>query len=179
MAYCKRCDRNTIIRHRHPTEIHDVDNESSDGQELGYGQYGQVINPAETCQRPMENIGGRLAVNPHTIGHYSNDMDLTPITFNRFGTRWGDAQLKNGLANKVASGLIQGYRGEGWLDVVTPYLPGQTRLISGRRSDFPMQGNSPSQWQNAFDATAGSRPDSPGGPGQMMSGILENPGSGG
>lgn len=181
MPFCKLCDKRTITNHRHAgaTEIRDPYNNSTDGQETGYGQYGDVLNPTEDRFRPMQNIGGLLQLNQHTVGHYANDMDFTPITFNRIGTRWGDAQLKNGLANYTASGRIYGYRGEGWYDVTVPYLPGQTRLISGRRFDFPVQGNSPSQWQQAFDSTAGSQADYPGGPGQIVSGYLDNPGSGG
>jgi len=105
--------------------------------------------------------------------------DNQPTTFNRFATRWGDLQLRNGLANRVASGQINGYRGEGWYDVAAPTIPGQQRLISGRVGDFPARGPAPSQWSANVANGPGSQPDYPGGPGYLMGGSLINPGSGG
>lgn len=138
------------------------------------------INPPSTSGRPMGSYNGTLGANMHTIGHYSNDVDNSPIIFNRFGTRWGDIQLKNGLANNVASGRINGYRGEGWYDVVVPTIPGQTRQYGGQLpANYVAKGPAPSQWQNAYDSTAGQQPLYPGGPGQAMGPVLINPGSGG
>lgn len=108
--------------------------------------------------------------------HYARDYDHTPIIFTRFATRWGDVQLKNGLANGVGSGKIWGYRGEGWYDVVVPTIPGQTRQYGGGLpGNYVARGPAPSQWQNAFNATAGSQPQYPGGPGQVAGSQLVSP----
>lgn len=153
----------------------------------GEGTMEPVYNPSSLSpDRPMQSYNGLLGLMvdgsgaPNTIGHYANDYDHTPITFSRFATRWGDMQLKNGLANGVGSGKIWGYRGEGWYDNVVPTIPGQTRLIGNRLpGNFPAKGPAPSQWQANVNAGPGSQPMYPGGPGQVASTMLENPGSGG
>jgi hypothetical protein len=139
------------------------------------------INPTPTALRPMGSYNGSVTYNPNIgpPGPYARDIDNTPIIFNRFGTRWGDIQLKNGLANGVASGKIWGYRGEGWYDLITPTIPGQTRQYGKNFADFVPKGPAPSQWQNFYNQTAGSQPMYPGGPGQIASPLLYNPGSGG
>lgn len=146
--------------------------------------YADDANPATTDLRPMRNSSHDLVpLNPVT-GSGAHlpplDYDATPIIFARIATRWADIQLKNGLANGVASGRINGYRGEGWLDNVVPVVPGQTRL-SGMRmpGNYPAKGPAPSQWQNAYNSTAGSQPMYPGGPGYVVGAELYNPGSGG
>jgi hypothetical protein len=138
------------------------------------GSYPVVMNPSG---RPMGVYQGR-APNPHIL-YGQNDLTNAPVTFNRFGTRWGDIQLKNGLANGVASGRINRYRGEGWYDVVVPAIPGQDRLYGKTPSAFIPRGGAPSQYQKHYDDTAGSQPLYPGGPGHVMGTELINPGSGG
>jgi hypothetical protein len=139
-----------------------------------------TANPQVTGMRPMGSINGTLQANPHIAGPYARDMDYSPIIYNLFGTRWGDVQLKNGLANGVASGRINSYRGEGWYDVIVPVVPGQTRQYGGGLpGNYPAKGPAPSQVQSAFDMNAGSQPSYPGGPGQAMGVYLINPGSGG
>jgi hypothetical protein len=135
------------------------------------------VNPSTTPDRPMQNYDGLTTWNPNIgpPGPYARDIDGTPITFNRFGTRWGDVQLKNGLANGVASGKIYGYRGEGWYDNVVPTIPGQTRLIGRTPGAFVARGPAPSQWQNNVNAGPGSQPQYPGGPGQILSQSVVSP----
>ena len=145
-----------------------------------------VLNATPTSDRPMGSYNGMTGImvdgngSPNTIGYYERDFDHTPIVFNRFATRWADMQLKNGLANGVASGKIWGYRGEGYADVVVPTIPGQTRQYGGSLpGNYPAKGPAPSQWQNNVNMGPGSQPQYPGGPGQVMSALLDNPGSGG
>jgi hypothetical protein len=135
------------------------------------------INPQPGPLNPMQSYNGLTTWNPNIgpPGPYARDIDGSPITFNRFGTRWGDVQLKNGLANGVASGKIFGYRGEGWYDVVVPTIPGQTRLFGKNPNDFVARGPAPSQWQNNYNMTAGSQPQYPGGPGQVLGQNLTSP----
>lgn len=145
--------------------------------------YDDTQNPA-SIRPPMRNSSHDLVPLNPTTGSGAHapplDYDATPIIYNRFATRWADIQLKNGLANGVASGRIWGYRGEGWLDNVVPVVPGQTRLIGGGHPGFyPAKGPAPSQWQNAYNSSAGSQPMYPGGPGYVVGGSLYNPGSGG
>jgi hypothetical protein len=163
---------------RKPPVIHATDSE--DGEFPNEDQ--PQINPGAVCPRDMQDIGGLTFANPNIGGSagmaastYARDIDSSPITFNRFGTRWGDVQLKNGLANGVASGKIYGYRGEGWYDVVVPTIPGQTRVFGRRPAGFVPRGGAPSQWQNAYNATAGSQPQYPAGPGSVLSNSLVSP----
>jgi hypothetical protein len=144
-----------------------------------------VGNPGTTCARPMQSYDGMTGLmvdgngQPNTIGYYARDYDHSPITYCRFATRWGDMQLKNGLANGVGFGRIFGYRGEGWYDVVVPTIPGQTRQYGGQLpGNYINKGPAPSQWQNWFNMTAGSQPNYPGGPGQVLGNMLDNPGAG-
>lgn len=138
-------------------------------------------NPCAPLAYPMGSVAGRVYANPHmSTPNRDQEYDSTPITFNRFATRWGDVQLKNGLANLVGSGRINGYRGEGWYDVTVPLVPGQTRLIGGGQPGaFVPKGGAPSQWQDGFNAGPGSQPMYPGGPGYLAGPEIYNPGSGG
>jgi hypothetical protein len=141
-----------------------------------------LANPTTVdANRPMQSIAGMVGPNPQMPApNRGEEWDGTPITFNRFGTRWGDVQLKNGLANYTASGRIWGYRGEGWYDNVVPVVPGQTRQYGGTMpANYPAKGGAPSQWQDAYNQTAGSQPSYPGGPGFVVGSELYNPGSGG
>lgn len=154
--------------------------------ELRLGNEDVVANEQTNKSRPMQSYNGTVGLMvdgsgvPNTIGYYARDYDATPIVFNRYATRWGDMQLKNGLANGVGSGRIWGYRGEGWADVVVPTIPGQSRLIGGHLpGNYPLVGPAPSQWTDHFNTGPGSQPNYPGGPGQAMSSIIDNPGTGG
>ena len=151
------------------------------GDEAQLGLSGDVINPAVTPTSPMRSIAGMVGANPHmAIPNRGEEYDTTPITFNRIGTRWCDTQLNNGLRDYVASGRINSYRGEGWYDVTVPLVPGQTRLVgSNHPGYFVPKGGAPSQWQDAYNSTAGAQPSTPGGPGYLAAPSLYNPGSGG
>lgn len=160
------------------------DNEICDpvsGAEAQEGLSFEVINPASPPNSPMQSIGGMVGANPHmAIPNRGEEYDKTPITFNRIGTRWCDTQLNNGLRDGIASGRINSYRGEGWYDVTVPLLPGQTRLVgSNKPGNFVPKGGAPSQWQDAFNSTAGAQPSYPGGPGYLAAPELYNPGTGG
>lgn len=167
-------------RGKHDAVEPDSITEPADTGALGYlGE--EDINPGACQSRPMAPNMGMVGANPHMLTpNRDQEYDRTPITFNRFGTRWGDIQLKNGLANKVASGRINGYRGEGWYDVTVPLIPGQTRLVgSNHPGYFAPKGGAPSQWQDAINQGPGSQPMYPGGPGYLAGPELYNPGSGG
>ena len=167
---------------RRSTEIYAA--QGFEGNENGlYGQE-TIINPVAPADshEPMQSYNGLVTANPRMMTpNRDQEYDGTPITFNRIGTRWGDIQLKNGLANGVASGRIWGYRGEGWYDNVVPTIPGQTRLIGGKGVPgyYAPTGGAPSQYQQMVDDTAGSQPMYPGGPGYVMGAEIYNPGSGG
>lgn len=158
----------------------------TDNFEQSDGLTTAVFNPGTTPMRSMQSYNGMTGVmvdlngQPNIFpGPYARDYDHTPIIFNRFGTRWGDIQLKNGLANGAAQGKIFGYPGEGWFDVVVPQIPGQSRQYGGRLpGNYVAKGGSPSQWQNYVNATAGAQPSYPGGPGQVLGSQLYNPGAG-
>jgi hypothetical protein len=170
------------LRRRRDREI----TEPGDQWENANGTTRSVINPESDNARPMGSYNGTLGLmvdgegQPNTIGYYARDYDHSPIIFSRFATRWGDVQLKNGLANGVGSGRIWGYRGEGWLDVTVPTVPGQTRQYGGQLpGNYVQKGPAPSQWTNHVNTGPGSQPNYPGGPGQIMGSALDNPGSGG
>jgi hypothetical protein len=140
-----------------------------------------IENPSAMPYNPMGSVAGMVGPNPHmSAPNRGEEFDRTPIIFNRFATRWGDMQLKNGLANGVASGRINSYRGEGWYDVTVPLIPGQTRLIGGGNPGaFVPKGGAPSQWQDNYNQGPGSQPMYPGGPGYLAAPEIYNPGSGG
>lgn len=154
-----------------------------EGNENPYYAQQTIINPSTVdAHEPMQSYNGQVFANPHMMTpNRDQEYDNTPITFNRIGTRWGDMQLKNGLANGVASGRIWGYRGEGWYDNVVPTIPGQTRLIGGQNMPgyYVPRGGAPSQYQQFRDDTAGSQPMYPGGPGYVVANQIYNPGTGG
>jgi hypothetical protein len=124
--------------------------------------------------RPMAVYIGRTP-NPHVL-YGEDDMMNAPTTFARIATRWGDVQLSNGW-DRTNYGNRTPYKGMGYLNVVQPNVPGQTRQFGQSTADFPMRGSAPSQWDQYVAMTAGAQPDYPGGPGQAM-GTIFNPGSG-
>jgi hypothetical protein len=122
----------------------------------------------------MQSYNGTLGANRHIVPA-QNDVDNSPITFNRHATRWGDMQLSNGWQNtNYGKRLVYGT--QGYLNEVVPIIPGMTRLYP---AGFPRQGAAPSQWQANFNNGPGQQPNYPGGPGQVMGTQLVNPGSGG
>jgi hypothetical protein len=155
---------------------------SANESQMGLNE--DTINPATQPSQSMTNTSHDLiGVNPaNGSGLHAPplDWDSTPITFARIATRWADIQLKNGLANGVASGRIFGYKGEGWYDNVVPVIPGQTRQYGGGLpANYPAKGGAPSQWDDHVNTTAGAQPDYPGGPGFISGQQIYNPGSGG
>lgn len=123
---------------------------------------------------PVTVMRGRVP-NPH-VDYGENDIVTEPTTFPRYATPWNQMQLSNGW-----DGTNYGHRDSspaaGYAVNSIPYIPGQTRLYGENPADFPMQGISPSQWNQYVQATAGSQPMYPGGPGQIVGGLY-NPGSG-
>jgi hypothetical protein len=124
---------------------------------------------------PLAPYIGRTP-NPNIL-YGQDDMMNAPVTFNRIGTRWGDVQLSNGWDRTNYGRRLQ-YATAGYLNVVMPNIPGQSRQSGQQAGDFPVKGMAPAQWQYHFDQTAGMQPNYPGGPGQAM-GTIFNPGSGG
>ena len=114
--------------------------------------------------------------NPH-VRYGEDDMMNAPTTFARIGTRWGDIQLSNGWM-RTNWGRRNARPEAGFMIAVNQVLPGQTRLIGTHPGDFPMRGPSPSQWDYHVASSAGSQPNYPGGPGQIM-GTMGHTGSNG
>lgn len=112
--------------------------------------------------------------NPNVV-YGQMDMDNQRTTYNRIGTRWGDAQMHNGWDNTNWGRRLK-YGTQGFMNEVVPIIPGQMRLLP---SGFVGQGPAPSQWQKNVDAGPGAQPFTPGGPGQLQGLSLYNPGTGG
>lgn len=125
--------------------------------------------------QPLGVYEGRKP-NPHVL-YGQIDMENAPTTFARIATRWGDLQLSNGL-DRTNFGRRFTYSNVGYLANVMPTVPGQDRLSGIHPANYPMRGPAPSQWDTHVANTAGSQPNYPGGPGQVM-GAVRNPGSGG
>lgn len=104
--------------------------------------------------------------NPHIL-YGQNDIETAPVTFNRYGTRWGDVQLKNGWWD-TDWGRRNTAKGAHFMAAITPTIPGQTRLSGTQPANFPMRGPAPSQWDYHVNSTVGSQPNYPGGPGYIM-----------
>lgn len=104
----------------------------------------------------------------------TSDFDLTPRQFRRNINASGlqDVQIKNGLANGVASGKRINYRGAGYLHAAQPTIPGQTR---GDVAGFHKRGPSPLNIQAMFDNGPGAQPQNPGGPGKIAGPTFINP----
>lgn len=147
-----------------------------DGGMIDTDETDHIVTDYPTTQpsQGMKRIVGTLRANPN-IAPCQNDMDYSPITFNRHGTRWGDMQLNNGWQDTNYGKRLR-YGTQGYLNEVVPIIPGQSRLIP---SGFPRQSLAPSQWQNNINNGPGQQPNYPGGPGQVMGTALVNPGSGG
>lgn len=86
-----------------------------------------------------------------------------------------DVQLNNGLHNGVAAGLRIPYRGTGYLNLVMPQIPGQTR---DNAAGYHKRGPSIYTIQDVWTAGPGSQPAHPGGPGKIAAPTFINPMSG-
>jgi hypothetical protein len=140
--------------------------------------------PPGVVGHPMAIPGGRLNApievpNSHRIATRENDIETTPVTFNRNGVYWGTQLISGQMAiPRNWQRLSSVVRRAGWTNVVVPIEPG--KMIGGMMgAGFPARGPSPSQVQLAFNQTAGNQPSYPGGPAQMVNGIpFLNPGTG-
>jgi hypothetical protein len=138
--------------------------------EMGRPAYGG--QPATDLGIPIGVYAGKVP-NPHIL-YGQDDMETGPVTFARYNMARGmhDVQLSNGW-QYTGYGRICNYRNEGYLAVVQPEIPGQSRLFGsyGPPAGFVPRGNSPGQWQNIVNQ-AGQAPSNPGGPGQYMGKIV-------
>lgn len=146
---------------------------SEEGSDSNEANASVLMNPGPPCNLTMGPYR-KHTPNPNIV-YGQTDMDNQPTTFNRIGTRWGDAQMHNGWDN-TNWGRRTHYATAGFMNEVMPIIPGQSRLIP---SGFPRQGPAPSQWQKNVSTGPGLQPSYPGGPGQMQGVSLVNPGSGG
>jgi hypothetical protein len=126
--------------------------------------------------QPLYVYPGQIP-NPN-VQYGQADMTNAPVTFARIAFRWGDVQLSNGLDRMNYSNIQMMGKNGRWNIAMVPTIAGQSRLSgTGQQTTFPMQGPSPSQWSNHVSGSAGSQPQYPGGPGQVL-GMLQNPGTG-
>jgi hypothetical protein len=86
-----------------------------------------------------------------------------------------DVQLNNGLRWRVGAGRRINYSGAGYLNVVNPIIPGQTR---DNAAGFHAKGPSPYNFADVFTNGPGAQPEHPGGPGKIAGTRLINPMSG-
>lgn len=135
--------------------------------------YGGFVNqPLKTAAGQPLGPKAPMAPNPDVL-YGQQDMIRDPIQFNRIGTRWGDRQLINpGSPSWSISALRLSsiYQAAGYIQSnPAPVVPGQSRLSGGPNpGGYVPNGPAPSQWAAAQAATAGSQPQYPGGPGQML-----------
>jgi hypothetical protein len=112
----------------------------------------------------------------------SSDYDETPVAFRRYvNTGKHDVQIWNGLRNRIASGWRFAYPGAGYLNVVRPEIPGQTRgNYMGSVSGATITGRGPFPWLSSdlFQWGPATQPSHPGGPGKIASPQYINPGTG-
>lgn len=121
----------------------------------------------------MQILNGLVIAKPNRKNPTS-DFDLTPRQFRRNINASGlqDVQIKNGLANRVATGKRINYRGAHYLHAAQPTIPGQTR---GDVAGFHKRGPSPLNIQAMFDNGPGAQPMNPGGPGKIAAPSFINP----
>ena len=113
----------------------------------------------------------------------SCDYDETPVAFRRFVDASGvrHVQIWNGLRNRVATGWRFAYPGAGYLNLIMPIVPGQTRgnyQGSANPASINMRGPFPWLVSDMFAWGPGSQPAHPGGPGKIASPQFVNPGTG-
>jgi hypothetical protein len=102
------------------------------------------------------------------------DYDETPILFRRYINASGkqDVQIWNGMRNRILTGWRMVYPGAGYLNVIQPEIPGQTR---GNYGGFIPRGPSPYNFEDVFMAGPGSQPAHPGGPARIAAPQFHNP----
>lgn len=145
----------------------------TDTSQIEYPDYGPTLNGTVY---PMAVINGCETRKPNRRAPES-DVDNSPWPIRRFtNMSTTDVQLHNGLRWKTATGRRIGYQGSGYLALVAPIIPGQTRdNVAG----FHKRGPSPYNVADVFAAGPGSQPEHPGGPGQIAgTGQIINPMSG-
>jgi hypothetical protein len=137
---------------------------------------GQVVYPAVgqgvKYEFPMRSYNNGL-VSKSNRQAPSCDEDILPHQFRQY-TDIGalDVQINNGLAWGRMSGRIMGYANEGFLAVVVPQIPGQTR---GDVAGFHKRGPSPLNFAAVWESGPGSQPSNPGGPGTVIGTQIINP----
>lgn len=138
-----------------------------------YPEYGSGLSCGTAY--PMELLNGREFSKRNRQAPQS-DVDMYPYPIRRYtNMSVTDVQLGNGLRNRVASGLRIPYPGAGYLNVVRPQIPGQTRdNVAG----YHKKGPSPYRVQDVWTNGPGSQPEHPGGPGKIAASAFINPMSG-
>lgn len=141
----------------------------------GHPSYPNYAVRLTTAPVPMRVFNGSEFSKPNRRAPQS-DVDMYPYPIRRYtNMSVTDVQLNNGLRWGVATGKRIGYEGVGYLNVVQPIIPGQTRDNAG---GFHRRGPSPYRIANVFQNGPGSQPANPGGPGKIAAPTFINPMSG-
>jgi hypothetical protein len=103
----------------------------------------------------------------------SSDYDLTRRLYRRYIDVGGstDVQLNSGTQKMLRSGYRWPYRGAGWLNNVSPFMPGFEPTYGG----FPVRGPDPWSMARQFIQGPGRNPVNPGGPASIAAIAYENP----
>jgi hypothetical protein len=153
-------------------------NQGFEMQSEGYGVFGS--NPGNLSNEgyagvaiaPMNNFSG-ISITPG-VRRAPNDYDNMPHQNRNFVNASGaqDMQIHNGLRWGVGRGkrAIQG--NSGYLNVIVPQIPGQTR---GDAAGFHKRGPSPLNFNMLLQQGPGAQPDNPGGPGKIAAPQFFNP----
>lgn len=149
------------------------------------GEDAHISDTGEPADRgiPMEVFQGYVPAGFHVTvpGASSYQGDPSPVTFARYNMSRGmhDVQLSNGW-QFTNYGKRTVYASSGYLNVVQPQIPGQSRLYgqNGPPQPFVPRGGAPSLWQQQVDR-AQSMPKTPGGPGQILGALTYMGQSGG
>ena len=125
---------------------------------------------------PMEVLNGLVVPKPNRQAP-SSDYDETGRLFRRYVNASGaqDVQIYNGLRNRIASGIRIQYGNAGYLNVIAPQIPGQTR---GNYGGFHQRGPSPYNIEDLYTNGPGAQPTHPGGPGKIAGTTFINPNTG-
>lgn len=144
--------------------------------DTGQCQYADYASGVTTgTYYPMQSYNGLETWKTNRRPSQS-DVDGYPWPLRRFtNMSVTDVQLNNGLQRRIASGRRINYQGAGYLNVVQPQIPGQTR---DNAAGFHKRGPSPYTVQNVFQNGPGSQPENPGGPGKIAAPVFVNPMSG-
>jgi hypothetical protein len=151
---------------------YDIGAPVDDTGQFVYPEYGPTLTGTVY---PMQSYNNCEMRKPNRRPSQS-DVDMSPWPIRRFtNMSTSDVQLHNGLRNGIASGKRINYPGAGYLNVVQPQIPGQTRDNVG---GFHRRGPSPYNVQDLFTGGPGSQPAHPGGPGKIAAPTFINPMSG-